>query len=324
MITQDRFKSISNRFKDRKVLIVGDVMLDRYYYGQTNRMSPEAPVPIVDIDNTIDNPGGSSNVALNIAMLGATPLICGIVGDDTDGEILKDQLRNDSVATDFIFKDSSRPTTVKSRIISKDHQLVRMDKESSAEISEELNARIIDSISDAIQGVDGLILQDYNKGLLNPSNISRILEIAIKHEIPVYVDPKHQNFSLYNNVRLFKPNFAEFINFNTDLADFEATGFAFKDKINCEILMITKGADGVSLFYESDHSQIPTKARKVHDVSGAGDTVISAFCLSDLCEASPSESAYISNYAAGRVCEEVGVVPIQQSMLNEIIDHLDH
>lgn len=322
MITQDKFKSISDHFKDRKVLIVGDIMLDRYYYGQTNRMSPEAPVPIVDIDNVIDSPGGSSNVALNIAMLGAKPLICGIVGDDTDGDVLIDQLNNNKITTDLIFKDSSRPTTVKSRIISKDHQVVRMDKESSAEVSEELSCGIIGSVSDTIQEVDGLILQDYNKGLLNPSSISRLLEIALKHKVPVYVDPKHQNFSLYNNVRLFKPNYSEFINYNSDLENFEATGFAFKDKINCEILMITKGADGVSLFYDSDHSQIPTKARKVHDVSGAGDTVISVFCLSDLCDANPRESAYISNYAAGRVCEEVGVVPIQQSMLNEIIDHL--
>ena len=323
MISRDKFKSIADSFKDKQVLIIGDMMLDRYYYGQTNRMSPEAPVPIVDIDKIIDNPGGSSNVALNISMLGAKPIISGIIGSDTYGKIIQDQLEKNNISTDLIVEDSDRPTTIKSRIISKEHQIIRMDQEDASDHSEDLTNKIITAASEVINDVDGIILQDYNKGLLNGFSIPKFLTLAAENEVPVYVDPKHNNFTSYNNIRLFKPNLSEFLHYDSKFKNLEDAGLAFKSKINSEILMITKGADGVSVFCESDHFQIPTRARKVHDVSGAGDTVISAFCLSDLCGANPQESAFIANYAAGRVCEQPGVVPIQITMLKELLDHLD-
>ena len=161
MINRDKFKSIADSFKDKKVLIVGDVMLDRYYYGQTNRMSPEAPVPIVDIDKIIDNPGGSSNVALNISKMGAKPIICGIIGSDTYGKIIQNQLEKNNISTDLIIEDSDRPTTIKSRIISKEHQIIRMDQEDASDHTEELTNKIIASVSKVINDVDGIISVSY-------------------------------------------------------------------------------------------------------------------------------------------------------------------
>jgi len=323
MLSRNRFDLLSSLFSDKKILIVGDIMLDRYYFGKTERMSPEAPVPVVDIDRVVDRLGGSLNVALNISTLGAHPTVCGIVGDDTEGQILKEKLINNNISTDFVLTVASRPTTVKSRIISKDHQLVRMDREISEDFSKELNHQISKCLSDTISDFDAVILQDYNKGLLNHQSIPLFIEMASSHDIPVYVDPKHTNFDLYTEVRLFKPNISEFHNFLPDSTDFENDAFSFSRQIKSDILMITKGADGASLFYRDEHYSIPTKAQNVHDVSGAGDTVISSFCLSDICGASPEESAFLSNFAAGRVCEEVGVVPVTLEMLKEIHPYLD-
>ena len=318
MLNQDRFDRISSLFGGKNVLVIGDVMLDRYYYGATERMSPEAPVPIVDIDNIIDSPGGSSNVALNLAKLGAQATVCGIIGDDNEGEILKEKLADNKISINHILVDKDRPTTVKSRIISKDRHVIRMDREVSVDFNKKINNGIIKSLTDEFSNFDAVILQDYNKGLLNPHTIPKLIEIANSHNKPIYVDPKHKNFDLYTNVRFFKPNISEFRNYLKQISDFEDDAFTFFHQINPDILMITKGADGASLFYDDQHYSIPTKAQHVHDVSGAGDTVISTFCLSDISGGSPSESAYLSNFAAGRVCEEVGVVPVSMNMLKEI------
>lgn len=323
MLSQNRFDVISNLFIDKKILVIGDLMLDRYYYGKTDRMSPEAPVPVVNIDRIVNSLGGAANVGLNLSTLGVKTTVCGYIGEDEEGEILKEKLENNDISTNIIFADSSRPTTVKSRIISKDHQIVRMDREVSDDFSEKLNNTIIESFSTYVSKFDAIIMQDYNKGLLNSFTIPKLVDMAKSADVPVYVDPKHKNFDLYNGVRLFKPNISEFRKFLPEMAQFEKDSFSFLRQIKSAILMITKGADGASLFYNNEHFSIPTKAQNVHDVSGAGDTVISVFCLSDICGASPKESAYLSNFAAGRVCEEVGVVPISLSMLNEISNYIN-
>ena len=323
MISRDKFKSIASSFTDKNILVVGDIMLDRYYFGNSDRMSPEAPVPIVDIDKVVDRLGGSSNVALNLLTLGANPTVCGSIGDDLDGKILKEKLIQSKISTSFVITASDRPTTVKSRIISKDHQVVRMDREATHDFSKDFNNQIINSLSDSISGFDAIILQDYNKGLLNKETIPSFIEMGKNNNIPIYVDPKHKNFDLYTGVRLFKPNISEFNNFIEGRNNFEDDAFSFSQQIKSEILLITKGADGSSMFHENEHYSIPTKAQNVHDVSGAGDTVISVFCLSDICGGTPQESAYLSNFAAGRVCDEVGVVPITLEMLKEIYLNLD-
>ena len=323
MLSQNRFDVISNLFSDKKILVIGDLMLDRYYYGKTERMSPEAPVPVVDVDKIVNSLGGAANVGLNLSTLGVKTTVCGYIGEDEEGEILKEKLENNDISTKLIFTDNNRPTTVKSRIISKDHQIVRMDREISDDFSEKLNNTITESLSSYVSKFDAIIMQDYNKGLLNSFTIPKLIDMAKGVDVPVYVDPKHKNFDLYIGVRLFKPNISEFRNFLPEMAQFEKESFSFLRQIKSAILMITKGADGSSLFYNNEHFSIPTKAQNVHDVSGAGDTVISVFCLSDICGASPKESAYLSNFAAGRVCEEVGVVPISLSMLNEISNYIN-
>ena len=317
----NRFREITSGFADRNVLVVGDLMLDTYLWGDINRVSPEAPVPIVEVKKIEYNPGGAANVALNLASLGCKVSLIGLIGTDAEGTILKNLLdQRNIICTDLVISES-RPTTVKSRIIAHNQQVVRADREMNKDLSESSNDNLIKSVKAIIEDVDAVILGDYNKGVLNLVSVKAIIDAANNAGKPVYVDPKESNFNAYKNVRLFKPNLSEFKNAYIEDESLEVAGFQFKHEINAEILMITRGADGVSLFDGSDYHHFPTKARLVHDVSGAGDTVIATFTLSDICGASPEESVTLSNYAAGRVCEEVGVVPISLKMLDEMLSH---
>ena len=317
----NRFREIASGFADRNVLVVGDLMLDTYLWGDINRVSPEAPVPIVEVKKIEYNPGGAANVALNLASLGCKVSLIGLIGTDAEGTILKNLLdQRNIICTDLVISES-RPTTVKSRIIAHNQQVVRADREMNKDLSESSNDNLIKSVKAIIEDVDAVILGDYNKGVLNLISVKAIIDAANNTGKPVYVDPKKSNFNAYKNVRLFKPNLSEFKNAYIEDESLEIAGFQFKHEINAEILMITRGADGVSLFDGSDYHHFPTKARLVHDVSGAGDTVIATFTLSDICGASPEESVTLSNYAAGRVCEEVGVVPISLKMLDEMLSH---
>ncbi len=317
----NRFREITSGFADRNVLVVGDLMLDTYIWGKINRISPEAPVPIVEVKKIEYNPGGAANVALNLASLGCKVSLIGLIGTDAEGTILKNLLdQRNIICTDLVMSES-RPTTVKSRIIAHNQQVVRADREMNKDLSESSNNNLIKSVKAIIEDVDAVILGDYNKGVLNLVSVKAIIDVANNTGKPVYVDPKESNFNAYKNVRLFKPNLSEFKNAYIEDESLEVAGFQFKHEINAEILMITRGADGVSLFDGSDYHHFPTKARLVHDVSGAGDTVIATFTLSDICGASTEESVTLSNYAAGRVCEEVGVVPISLKMLDEMLSH---
>ena len=317
----NRFREITSGFVDRNVLVVGDIMLDTYLWGDINRVSPEAPVPIVEVNKIEHNPGGAANVALNLASLGCQVSLIGLIGTDAEGTILKNLLdQHNIICTDLVVSESW-PTTVKSRIIAHNQQVVRADRELNKDLSKSSNNNLIKSVKSIIENIDAIILGDYNKGVLNLASIKAVIQTANNAGKPVYVDPKESNFNAYKNVRLFKPNLLEFKNSYINNESLEVAGFQFKDEINAEILMITRGADGVSLFDGSDYHHFSTKARLVHDVSGAGDTVIATFTLSDICGASPEESVALSNYAAGRVCEEVGVVPISVEMLDEMLSH---
>ena len=317
-----RYNKITSKFHKRTVLVVGDLMLDKYLWGLANRISPEAPVPIVDVSNIDYRPGGAANVALNLSTLGCNVIIIGIIGSDSDGENLLNLFKKYNIDCTKIVISDDRYTTVKTRIMSQDQQVVRADYEVKSQLSDNMSEELICSFKLAIKEVDGLILQDYNKGIFNIKNIPDIIKIANNANKPIYVDPKNSNFTSYKNVRLFKPNLVEFCEgFKSNQNSIEKDGFQLKKELNADMIFITQGSDGASLFENSVYHHIPTKARKVHDVSGAGDTVISTFALSDLCNADPKESAILSNYAAGRVCEEVGVVPITLNMLNEIVEN---
>ena len=319
----NRYKSIFSNFKDKNILVIGDLMLDTYIWGVINRVSPEAPVPIVDVDKINSNPGGAANVALNLRSLGSAVSVLGLVGDDDEGFILKEELSKSLIEIDHIITSVNRPTTVKTRIIAHDRQIVRTDRELSDDIDDKLINRAISAVENIVNDFDGIIIEDYNKGFLNKKSIPGIIAVADEANVPIYVDPKKRNFNLYNNVRFLKPNLIEFnYSFPSDdsLSD---SGFALIKKMNLDILLVTHGSDGMSLFNDSDHYHIPTIARNVHDVSGAGDTVIATFSLSDLSGATPYEASELANFAAGRVCEEVGAISITVEMMNDVIEGIN-
>ena len=319
---KSRYNRITSQFHKRTVLVIGDLMLDKYLWGHTDRISPEAPVPIVEVNNIDFRPGGAANVALNLSSLGCNVIIIGVIGSDSDGENLLNLLKKYKVDCSNIVISDDRYTTVKTRIMSQDQQVLRADYEVKTPLSDNLLNKIYESLKSVIDDVDALIMQDYNKGVFNITNIPEIIALANNSSKPIYVDPKNSNFKSFKNVRLFKPNLIEFFEgFDSNQSSIKNDGFQLKEELNADMVLITQGSDGASLFESSEYHHIPTKARKVHDVSGAGDTVISIFALSDLCDASPKESAILSNYAAGRVCEEVGVVPITLNMLNEIVEN---
>jgi len=327
-MNKKRFQDISSTFANKSILVVGDVMLDSFMWGIADRISPEAPVPIVSVDTVTHSPGGAGNVAYNLSNLSAKIRIIGLVGNDNEGEILIDKLQGAGVDTKSMIKDTIRKTTVKIRVIAHNQQVIRADHENTDNIQKDKLEEIENILDNILGKTDGIIIEDYNKGLLTPDSIALILKKAAAHDIPVYVDPKKENFFSYQGVRLFKPNMIEFksaLSRENVSQDFENLGIELRKKIGTEILMVTRGYQGISLFSDQGMHTIKTKARKVHDVSGAGDTAISAFALADLAGATIEQAAQISNYAAGRVCEEVGVVPITLEMLDEILEHYnDH
>ncbi len=317
----DRYYEISRDFSRKKIIVFGDLMLDTYFWGRAERISPEAPVPVVRVDRIQHNPGGAANVAWNLASLGAHVEVVGLTGKDVEGSILQTMLQDRNIGCKGVITDKRRPTTVKSRIIAHGQQVVRADREETDLPSHEIQDQLLDSFSNLLDSVNGVILQDYNKGVLNKQSIPVLIETARKAGIPVYVDPKKENFTVYKKIRLFKPNLNEFCTAYTVSDDLLESGMALRREIEAELVLITRGEEGLSLFMRDGHHHIPTRARNVHDVSGAGDTVISTFVLADLSGASPQEAATLANYAAGRVCEEVGVVPINLEMLAEMINH---
>ena len=315
-----RFHTLVDQFSQKHILVIGDLMLDSYMWGATSRISPEAPVPIVSVSEVTHNPGGAANVGWNIVSLSAKVTMAGIVGDDSHGAQLLELMTERGMQVHSVAKDTQRPTTVKTRVIAQGQQVVRTDQESLEELSiESLNA-VKDSIEQCLNDIDGVILADYNKGLLTEKMIGTILSLANANNVPVYVDPKHDHFFAFTGVRLFKPNAAEFAR-AMDSTDAGSRAKSLREKLHAEHVLVTLGAEGMILSTAENSVRINTKARAVHDVSGAGDTVIAVYALADQCGASPEEAATLANLAAGRVCEEVGVVPINLDMLTEMLNH---
>ena len=322
MISADRYAEIESRFSELNLLVIGDLMIDNYLWGDAERISPEAPVPVVKIQSSSSNPGGAGNVVANLRSLSAGVGVLGVVGDDKEGAQLKSLLLESGADVSMLLTDPSRPTTVKTRIIAHNQQVVRTDWEDDAVLSEDLQRKLLASLAHDISAFDGVIIENYDLGVLNEGAIGQILALCAKENRPVYVDPKANDFFAFNGVTLMKPNAAE-VALATERTVSEETveniGLELRERLACEILLITLGERGMFLFDDDGRHAIPTRARAVHDVSGAGDTVISAFSLAHLSGATPIEAAEIANFAAGRVCEEVGVVPITKETLHEII-----
>ncbi len=312
----DIFSQIQNRF----VAVIGDVMLDRYIWGRVSRISPEAPVPVVDVSSESNHLGGASNVALNIKSLGAVPVLFGVVGRDTNSHELKGIFAQENIITDFLVEDTERPTTVKTRIIAGSQHVARIDYEDRQQISEDTTRRLIDRLENHIGSIHNIILQDYNKGVIGPSLIKQVIDLANSHGIPVLVDPKFNNFFEYKGVTVFKPNRNETEDALklrlTDESSFTSAAQTLRERLQCQHVLLTLGELGMLLLDENGGvTRVPTRARKVADVSGAGDTVIATLAVAMASGASLSEAAHIANFAGGLVCEEVGIVPVNRDKL---------
>jgi rfaE bifunctional protein kinase chain/domain len=304
-------------------MVVGDLMIDEYLIGHVSRISPEAPVPVVEVAEETHRLGGAANVALNIESLGLEPIMVGIIGDDLAGDKLLQQFKKMNVRTDGVIKLKDRPTTVKTRIIGDSQHIARVDREQNTYLITEEEEQLCKVVADILDSVDAVVLEDYNKGVLSEKLISFTIDLANEKGKIITVDPKFKNFLKYQNVTLFKPNIKETeealaIKVVTD-EDLLKAGEVLLNNLKAKSVLITRGAKGMSLFEpEGRVTHVDTRVRKVADVSGAGDTVISTLTAALTAGATNKEAATIANYAAGVVCEYVGIVPIEIEKLYRV------
>jgi rfaE bifunctional protein kinase chain/domain len=323
----DTTESLLRSFSSKRVAIVGDIMLDKYIFGHVSRISPEYPVPVVDVTHENYRLGGAANVALNTLSLGAETLLVGITGDDRNRELLLDLFRSFGLSDKGIVSDPSRPTTCKTRILSQNHHIVRVDVEKRHEIDENTAETVFSSLVAQLSSLDAIVLQDYNKGLLSEGLISRIISEARKKKIPVLVDPKHRNFFAYRGCSLFKPNLAEMsaslgIAIQNDDAEVEMACRMLHEKIEAEAIVVTRSEKGMTVF-DGSFTHIAATSLEVADVSGAGDTVIGLLALGAAAGADIVINASIANLAAATVCQEVGAVPVRrEKLLKACQEHL--
>jgi rfaE bifunctional protein kinase chain/domain len=320
----ERFQELRKQFSRRRLVVVGDVMLDTYYWGNASRISPEAPVPVVSIGRTEYRPGGAANVAYNLHSLGAGVVLVGVAGRDAAGQQLRTTLEQFALPH-HLLEDDRRSTTEKTRVIAASQHVVRLDKESIQPLDDQLGKELVSQVGEVLQGTDGMILQDYHKGMLTSDVIRQLCRLGREHGCPVFVDPKTDNFHLYEGVNLIKPNLTEAEHFcgyrlSSD-DDLRQAGNEIRNRLETEAVLITRGSQGMDLFDEDGYHRIPTRARKVADVCGAGDTVISTYSLACLSGASRTEAAELANYSAGAVVEEMGVVPATAEMVEELLRH---
>lgn len=326
--TIKKLNALKKKFYNKKIAVVGDMMLDCYYWGEVSRISPEAPVPVVAVDNEFSRFGGAMNVAHNILTLGGIPLPIGVIGNDYNGKVLRSLMAELKINDSFIIVDKNRPTTTKTRVIAHNQHVVRIDKEDLTPINSKIENKIIDVLKKNIKKIDAIILEDYNKGVLTSRLIEEIISLANESKKIITVDPKFNNFFSYKNVTVFKPNRKETedvlgIKIKTQ-EDVTNAGNTLMEKLKAKYVLLTLGEEGVALFENGkSERKIPTKARKVADVSGAGDTVISTLTIALAAGADIYDAAYLANFAGGLVCEEVGIVPISiDKLFNEVIEEL--
>ena len=324
------YKDLFDKFNGLRILVIGDVMLDAYVMGKVNRISPEAPVPIVSLENEDARIGGAGNVALNLLALGAKPIICGVIGEDSSGDKLLNLFEKNGISTDGLVKSMARKTTVKTRVISNKQQLLRIDSESTFPLLESEEIKLNNTIQNIInQGIDGIIFEDYNKGVLTDSVIQNTIKIAKEKDIPTAVDPKKENFLSYKGVSLFKPNLKELkeglnlnFDFNSNKDLFEKGIEVLEEKLQNEISFVTLSENGVFIKNQTEKYYVPAHMRSISDVSGAGDTVIAVATLCLISGASTKQIAEISNLAGGLVCEKSGVVSISKNDLFSEVSEL--
>ncbi|MGA9773552.1 MAG: D-glycero-beta-D-manno-heptose-7-phosphate kinase [Blastocatellia bacterium] len=322
MITllRGRAEELTREFEGKRIVVMGDLMLDEFIWGRVRRISPEAPVPVVEVERQTLALGGAGNVASNLVALGARPTPVGVVGDDADAERMRSRFRELNVGTSGLVVDLARPTTLKTRVIAHNQQVVRADRESRASISAEVEDGIIARFQSEIETADAVVISDYNKGLLTARVLARLLPLARERGVMVCLDPKLRNFAHYQPVTVITPNHQEAAEAAAVAIEDEKSlieaGHRLLDSIDCRAVLITRGEEGMTLFTDGGEvTHIPTVAREVYDVTGAGDTVIATLALALASKASLVEAAMLANHAAGVVVGKVGTATVTRDEL---------
>ena len=313
-----------NRFPLSRVMIIGDIILDEYVWGDVARISPGAPVPVVDVTSETKRLGGATNVLNNIHSLGGKCIIYGVVGDDEYGGHLINRISELGISTKGIIVDNTRQTSIKTRVVARNQQVVRFDRETKRPIDQAIMKRLLKSIEEYLNGINAIIISDYGKGVVTSHMIKAVKEIVTGSDIVVAVDPKPENFRYYKGVDIITPNHHEagrFCGFEiTDDDSLIRAGEYILDKLKCRSVLITQGKDGMTLFEaDAEPCHIPTVAQKVFDVSGAGDTVISTLSLGLASGMIKESAAFVSNFASGIVVGEVGTSTVTATQLKEAI-----
>ncbi|MBI5587441.1 MAG: D-glycero-beta-D-manno-heptose-7-phosphate kinase [Deltaproteobacteria bacterium] len=315
--------SIIGRFAKARILVIGDLIMDHFIWGRVRRISPEAPVPVVEVTSESIMLGGSANVVNNIHSLGGKSLVTGVIGNDYDGKKLISSLKERGIPTGGIIVDSKRPTTIKTRVIAHSQQVVRFDRERRDKIDPACTARVLGYIKKAVRSADLVVISDYAKGLITQRLVEETSGMCARLGKPVAVDPKVEHFDYYKGCTIVTPNNLEATQASgVEIQDAESlhrAGEALFNKLGCEALLITRGENGMSLFEPGEQTHIPTVAKEVFDVSGAGDTVIGTLALALASGANFKEAAVLANFAAGVVVGKVGTATLAPDELREAV-----
>ena len=313
------FDNLFAEFNSKRVLVIGDAMIDAYMWGRINRMSPEASVPVVEVKEHENRLGGAANVALNVQSLGAIPILCSVIGNDSKGKLFKKLMAEANLETKGILISNERRTTIKTRVIADNKHQLRIDEEDSYSITNE--QEFLKLINKLTKDIDIIILQDYNKGVLTNKVITEIIKSANTKSIPTIVDPKERNFSSYRDCTIFKPNLAEIkagmnIDFNADNTnEIEQASGELRKLLNTSAVLLTLSSRGICINSKGNFTHTPVYESEMVDVSGAGDTVISVAALCHSSRVGFVDLSKLSNLAGGLVCKDVGVVPINKKKL---------
>ena len=319
-------KEVFDAFNEQKILVIGDSMIDSYLWGDVERISPEAPVPVVTKTRRESRLGGAANVARNIKALGAEPILASAIGNGDKAELFKKLIQENHLSKQGIYESNSRSTSIKTRIISHNQQLLRIDEENTEVLDPETEEAFLNHLLYIIKNekLNAIVFEDYDKGTITPGIIEKIVEHANKLDIPTLVDPKKRNYLLYRNVTLFKPNFKELIKgLNLDSLEktddegiLKAARVMHKEQ-NISWMLVTLSEAGIFISNNQEYKRIKAKIRGISDVSGAGDTIISIAAVGIAADLSPWIIAELSNIGGGQVCEKAGVVPVNKEQLFE-------
>ena len=320
------FKKYIDRFPETNILVLGDIMMDEYIWGDVSRISPEAPVPVVAVKKETKMLGGAANVINNIYSLGGRSILCGVVGEDQTGVEIIEKLKNFGQTTDGIITERGRPTSIKTRVVAHNQQVVRFDRESKKGIGPDSVKKVLSFINEMIGSIDVVIVADYGKGVISGDMMKGLRKLLDDSDILLSIDPKTENFEYYKSIDLITPNHHEAGTFcRLEIEDEETlvkAGRQIIETLNCRSVLITQGKDGMTLFENGGEiSHIPTVARQVFDVTGAGDTVISTICLGLASGMDLKSAAVIANFAAGIVVGEVGTSTVSSDQLKKAIQN---